>query len=397
MALGGAINQGASGMHKIRIAVAGVGNCASALLQGIEYYRNAGGQAPGAFIPGLMNFDIGGYLPGDIEVVAAFDIDRRKVGRPVNEAIFAAPNCTMKFADGMPGGGPVVRMGPVLDGVAPHMRDYPEDRTFLPADEPPCDVEGVLRESGAEILVSYLPVGSEDATRFYAEACLATGVSLVNCIPAFIASDPAWCERFRQKGIPIIGDDIKSQLGATIVHRALARLFSERGIRVHRTYQLNTGGNTDFLNMLSRRRLQSKKISKTEAVTSVLTHQIADEDIHIGPSDYVPWQKDNKLCFMRIEGEGFGGLPIEVELRLSVTDSPNSAGVGIDAIRLCRLGRDMGLSGPLLAPSAYFMKHPPVQLPDDEARRELEEFIADYRAWRGQTTASPRTPCISPT
>jgi myo-inositol-1-phosphate synthase len=277
------------------------------------------------------------------------------------------------------------------------MRDYPEDQTFLPADEPPCDVEAVLRESGAEILVSYLPVGSEEATRFYAEACLATGVSLVNCIPVFIASDPAWSERFRQRGIPIIGDDIKSQLGATIVHRALARLFSERGIRVQRTYQLNTGGNTDFLNMLSRQRLQSKKISKTEAVTSVLTHNIADEDIHIGPSDYVPWQKDNKLCFLRIEGEGFGGLPIEVELRLSVTDSPNSAGVGIDAIRICRLGRDMGLSGPLLAPSAYFMKHPPVQLPDDEARRELEEFIADYRAWRRSTTALPTTKCTSPT
>jgi len=255
----------------------------------------------------------------------------------------------------------------------------------------------VLRESGAEILVSYLPVGSEEATRFYAEACLAAGVSLVNCIPVFIASDPAWSERFRQRGIPIIGDDIKSQLGATIVHRALARLFSERGIRVQRTYQLNTGGNTDFLNMLSRQRLQSKKISKTEAVTSVLTHNIADEDIHIGPSDYVPWQKDNKLCFLRIEGEGFGGLPVEVELRLSVTDSPNSAGVGIDAIRLCRLGRDMGLSGPMLAPSAYFMKHPPVQLPDDEARRELEEFIADYRAWRRSTAASPTTKCTSPT
>jgi myo-inositol-1-phosphate synthase len=384
-------------MPKIRIAVAGVGNCASALLQGIEYYRNIAGPAAGAFIPGLTNPDIGGYLPGDIEVVAAFDIDRRKVGRPVGEAIFAAPNCTTKFVPGMPARGPVVRMAPVLDGVAPHMRDYPQDQTFLPSDEPPCDVEGQLRESGAEILVSYLPVGSEEATRFYAEACLAAGVSLVNCIPVFIASDPAWSERFRQRGIPIVGDDIKSQLGATIVHRALARLFSERGIRVRRTYQLNTGGNTDFLNMLSRQRLQSKKISKTEAVTSVLTHPIADEDIHIGPSDYVPWQKDNKLCFLRIEGEGFGGLPIEVEVRLSVTDSPNSAGVGIDAIRLCRLGRDMGLSGPLLAPSAYFMKHPPVQLPDDEARRELEEFIADYRAWRRQTEPSPTTTCTSPT
>jgi myo-inositol-1-phosphate synthase len=384
-------------MDKIRVAVAGVGNCASALLQGIEFYRDIAKPAPGSFIPGLTNPDIGGYLPGDIEIVAAFDIDRRKVGRPVREAIFSPPNCTKRFVPEMPPGGPVVMMAPVLDGVAPHMREYPEDQTFLPSDCPPCDVEAVLRDSGAEILVSYLPVGSEEATRFFAEICLAAGVSLVNCVPVFIASDPAWSERFRQRGIPIVGDDIKSQLGATIVHRALARLFSERGIRVRRTYQLNTGGNTDFLNMLSRRRLQSKKISKTEAVTSVLKHPIADEDIHIGPSDYVPWQKDNKLCFLRIEGEGFGGLPIEVEVRLSVTDSPNSAGVGIDAIRLCRLGRDMELAGPLLAPSAYFMKHPPVQLPDDEARRELEEFIADYRAWRRSAEVSPTKRYTSPT
>ncbi|MGE5663199.1 MAG: inositol-3-phosphate synthase [Deltaproteobacteria bacterium] len=384
-------------MPEIRVAVAGVGNCASALVQGIEYYRNAGAPPDDGFIPGLMNLDIGGYRPADIEIVAAFDIDRRKVGRPLREAIFAAPNCTPTFVPGMPGGGPVVRMAPVLDGVAAHMRDYPEGQTFLPSGEPPCDVEAVLRDSGAEILVNYLPVGSEEATRFYAEICLAAGVSLVNCIPAFIASDPAWAGRFRARGIPLIGDDVKSQLGATIVHRALARLFSERGIRVRRTYQLNTGGNTDFLNMLNRKRLKSKKISKTEAVASVLTHPIADEDLHIGPSDYVPWQKDNKLCFLRVEGEGFGGLPIEVELRLSVTDSPNSAGVGIDAIRFCRLGRDMGLSGPLPAPSAYFMKHPSVQLTDDEARRELEEFLADYRAWKASTGAAPTTPCTSPT
>jgi len=384
-------------MPEIRVAVAGVGNCASALVQGIEYYRKGGGPEDDGFIPGLMNLDIGGFRPGDIEIVAAFDIDRRKVGRPLREAVFAPPNCTVTFVPDMPGGGPIVRMAPVLDGVAPHMREYPDDRTFLPSDEAPCDVEAVLRDSGAEILVNYLPVGSEEATRFYAEICLSAGVSLVNCIPAFIASDPAWAERFRGRGIPLIGDDIKSQLGATIVHRALARLFSERGIRVRRTYQLNTGGNTDFLNMLNRKRLKSKKISKTEAVTSVLTHPIADEDIHIGPSDYVPWQKDNKLCFLRVEGEGFGGLPIEVELRLSVTDSPNSAGVGIDAIRFCRLGRDMGLSGPLAAPSAYFMKHPAVQLPDDEARRELEEFLADYRAWKASTGAVPTTPCTSPT
>jgi len=383
-------------MGRIRVAVAGVGNCASALLQGIEFYRGAG-ESPGSEPAGLMTFDIGGYRPGDIEIVAAFDIDRRKVGRPLWEAVFAPPTCTPKFIDTVPAGGPVVRMAPVLDGVAPHMREYPEDRTFLPSDEAPCDVEAELRDSGAEILVNYLPVGSEDATRFYAQACLSTGVSMVNCIPAFIASDPEWAARFQRRGIPIIGDDIKSQLGATIVHRSLARLFSERGITVRRTYQLNTGGNTDFLNMLSPNRLKSKKISKTEAVTSVLTHEVGQDQIHIGPSDYVAWQKDNKLCFLRIEGEGFGGMPIEVEVRLSVTDSPNSAGVGIDAIRFCRLGRDMGLAGPLMAPSAYFMKHPAVQMTDDDARRELEEFIADYRAWMRTTVVSPTTPCTSST
>jgi myo-inositol-1-phosphate synthase len=384
-------------MRSIRIAVAGVGNCASALLQGIEFYRNTAGAFAGEFVPGLINPDIGGYLPGDIEVVAAFDIDKRKVGRPVFEAIFSPPNCTARFQANMPPGGPIVRMGPVLDGVAPHMSEYPDDRTFLPSSESPCDVERVLRESGAEILVNYLPVGSEGAARFYSEACLNTGVSLVNCIPVFIASDPEWAERFRKAGIPIVGDDVKSQLGATIVHRALAHLFSDRGVRLLRTYQLNTGGNTDFLNMLSRRRLESKKISKTEAVTSAVSHAVAPDDVHIGPSDYVPWQKDNKLCFLRIEGEGFGGLPIEVEMRLSVTDSPNSAGVGVDAIRFCRLGRDMGLSGPLLAPSAYFMKHPPVQCADDDARRDLEEVIADYDAWRRTQAARPTSPCTSPT
>ena len=383
-------------MARIRVAVAGVGNCASALVQGIEFYRNAG-DTPDGDAAGLMNVDIGGYSPADIEIVAAFDIDRRKVGRPLGEAIFAPPNCTPKFIDTIPESGPVVRMAPVMDGVAPHMREYPDERTFVPSDEAPCDVEAALRDSGAEILVNYLPVGSEEAARFYAESCLSAGVSMVNCIPVFIASNPEWASRFHGRGIPIIGDDIKSQLGATIVHRSLARLFSERGIKVRRTYQLNTGGNTDFLNMLSRNRLKSKKISKTEAVTSVLTHEVGEDQIHIGPSDYVPWQKDNKLCFLRIEGEGFGGLPIEVELRLSVTDSPNSAGVTIDAIRFCRLGRDMGLAGPLTAPSAYFMKHPAVQMTDDDARRELEEFLADYRAWMRTKAVSPTTPCSSPT
>jgi myo-inositol-1-phosphate synthase len=383
-------------MPRIRVALAGIGNCASALVQGIEHYRTDAATG-GAFIPGLMSRDVGGYLPGDIEIVTAFDVDRRKVGRPLREAIFSRPNCTPRFVPDMPGGGPVVRMGPVLDGVAPHMRGYPEERTFLPSDAPPCDVAAALRDDGVEILVCFLPVGSEEAARFYAEACLATGASLVNGMPVFIASDPKWAARFRARGIPLVGDDIKSQLGATIVHRTLARLFSERGIRIRRTYQLNTGGNTDFLNMLSRDRLESKRISKTEAVTSILGHAVAGDDIHIGPSDYVPWQEDNKVCFLRIEGEGFGGLPVEVELRLSVVDSPNSAGVCIDAIRFCRLGRDMGIAGPLVAPSAYLMKHPPVQLPDDEARREIDELIADYRAWKRSQEGAPTTPCTSPT
>jgi myo-inositol-1-phosphate synthase len=284
-------------------------------------------------------------------------------------------------------------MAPVLDGVAPHMAAYPPDRTFLPASLPPCDVERELRDSGAEILVCYLPVGSEEAVRFFAGACLATGTSLVNCVPVFIASDPGWGERFRAAGIPVVGDDIKSQVGATIVHRTLANLFSRRGVKIRRTYQLNTGGNTDFLNMISRERLASKKVSKTEAVTSAVGHGMAPDDVHIGPSDYVPWQGDNKVCFLRIEGEGFGGRPIELELRLSVTDSPNSAGVVIDAIRFCRIAREMGMSGPLAAPSAYYMKHPPVQADDDESRRDLEEFIADYRAFlrAGAGAATPQT------
>jgi myo-inositol-1-phosphate synthase len=372
-------------MGSIRIAIAGVGNCAGALVQGLSLYSGQG-RAGGDYAPGLIHPDVGGYGPGDIEVVAAFDVDARKVGKPLSEAIFAPPNCTPRFADPLPGG-PVVRMAPVLDGVAPHMADYPPERTFLPASLPPCDVEAALRESGAEILLCYLPVGSEEAVRFFARACLATGVSLVNCVPVFIVSDPAWGERFRAAGIPVVGDDIKSQVGATIVHRTLANLFTSRGVKVRRTYQLNTGGNTDFLNMLSRERLASKKVSKTEAVTSVLGHEMAADDVHIGPSDYVPWQKDNKVCFLRIEGEGFGGLPIELELRLSVTDSPNSAGVVIDAIRYCRLAREMGIAGPLDAPSSYYMKHPPSQVTDDEARRELEEFTATYRSFRSRRNA----------
>lgn len=356
----------------IRVAIAGVGNCASSLLQGIEHYRRPESRDG----VGLMHVDMGGYRPGDVEVVAAFDVDRRKVGTPLHEAAFAAPNCTTKIGSSLGASPVMVQMGPVHDGVAPHMADYPEEQAFRVADESPVDVARVLQESGAEVLVSYLPVGSQKAVSAYAEACLASGVSLVNCVPVFIVSDPHWGDRFRAAGIACAGDDIKSQLGATILHRTLVRLFVDRGVRIDRTYQLNTGGNTDFLNMLSRERLQSKKISKTEAVTSQLPYDAGAGNVHIGPSDYVPWQKDNKVCFLRIEGHGFGGVPMELEARLSVQDSPNSAGIVIDVIRYVALARERGIAGPLLPISAYTMKHPPVQMPDPEAARQIEEFLA---------------------
>lgn len=360
--------------RRIRIAIAGVGNCASSLLQGIEFYRR--GMAPEEDRSlGLMHYELGGYRPEDLEVVAAFDVDARKVGREVNEAIFAPPNCTQTICADMPATGVKVQMGPVYDGVAAHMKEYPPERTFVVADEPPTDVEKALKESGAEILLNYMPVGSEEAARFYARCCLHTGVSFINCMPVFVVSDPEWEDKFRQIGIPVIGDDIKAQLGATITHRTLAQLFRDRGVKVDRTYQLNTGGNTDFLNMLARERLVSKKVSKTDAVQSVLEKPLAEENIHIGPSDYVPWQKDNKVCFLRLEGRMFGGVEMEMELRLSVEDSPNSAGVAIDAVRLCRLARDRGVGGALLPTSAYLMKHPPQQMPDAEARKLIEEFI----------------------
>jgi myo-inositol-1-phosphate synthase len=361
--------------RKLRVAIAGVGNCASALLQGIEYYRASGSAAQESW--GLMHLEMGGYLPGDVEVVAAFDVDRRKVGQALHEAAFAAPNCTRVVSASLPPSAVTVQMGPVHDGVAPHMRDYPEKRSFRVADEPPVDVAKVLRESGAEILLCYLPVGSTKAVQSYAEACLATGVSLVNCIPVFIVSDPQWGERFRAAGIPCAGDDIKSQVGATILHRLVARLFVDRGARIERTYQLNTGGNTDFLNMLSRERLASKKVSKTEAVTSQVPYDLGADNVHVGPSDYVPWQGDNKVCFLRVEGRGFGGAPIELEARLSVQDSPNSAGIVIDVVRYVKIARERGLAGPLLPISAYAMKHPPVQMRDQTAARRIEEFLAD--------------------
>jgi myo-inositol-1-phosphate synthase len=355
----------------IKVAIAGVGNCASSLVQGVEYYRNRQGVA----LEGIMRHSIGGYSCGDVEFVAAFDIDRRKVGHPLEEAIFAKPNCTRIFQSALPVSNVIVQAGPVLDGIAPHMADYPDDAAFRAADIEPTDVAAALRASGAEVLVCYMPVGSEQAVKHYAQACLDARVAMVNCVPVFLASDPGWAQKFWDAGVPIVGDDIKSQVGATIVHRALARLFADRGVALDRTYQLNTGGNTDFLNMLERGRLNSKKISKTESVQSQLDERLDARDIHIGPSDYVPWQKDNKVCFIRMEGRGFGDSPIELEMRLSVEDSPNSAGVVIDAIRCVKLALQRGEAGPLVAPSAYYMKSPPQQFRDSVARDACNAFI----------------------
>jgi myo-inositol-1-phosphate synthase len=358
----------------IRIAIVGVGNCASSLVQGLTYYAD---KSPADAI-GLMHWEIGGFRPQDIEVVCAYDIDLRKVGKDVAEAIFEKPNCTQRLCARIPKMGVLVRMGRVLDGVSEHMADFPDDRRFIASDQlQPSreDVVEALRDARAEVLVNYLPVGSEQAVRFYAECALEAGVAFVNCMPVFIASDPQFAARFRERGVPVIGDDIKAQLGATITHRTLTDLFRKRGVKLERTYQLNTGGNTDFLNMLNRSRLSSKKVSKTEAVQSVAAERIADENIHVGPSDYVAWQNDNKVCFLRMEGKLFGDVPMHIELRLSVEDSPNSAGVAIDAIRCAKLALDRGLGGPILAPSSYFMKHPPEQVNDDEAHRLTEAFI----------------------
>lgn len=358
----------------IKVAVVGIGNCASSLVQGLEHYRAGANDTVG-----LMHWELGGYQPSDIRVVAAWDVDARKVGRDVAEAIFAKPNCTAVFCAEVEPTGTIVAMGRTLDGVAEHMADYAADRTFLVADAPEPSQEEVvaaLRDTGADMLVNYLPVGSQRATEFYAECALEAGVAFVNNIPVFIASDPVWARRFAEAGVPIIGDDIKAQLGATIVHRVLTDLFAKRGVRLDRTYQLNTGGNTDFLNMLERKRLASKKESKTEAVQSVAASRIADENIHVGPSDYVAWQNDNKVCFLRMEGQLFGGVPMNLELRLSVEDSPNSAGVAIDMIRCAKLARDRGLGGPILPAAAYFCKHPPEQTTDDAAHAALEAFIA---------------------
>ena len=359
----------------VNVAIVGVGNCASSLVQGIAHYSNGGANEQ----IGLSHWDLGGYRPKDLKVVAAWDIDRRKVGRDVAEAIFAPPNCTTMFCDHVGETGTRVRMGKLLDGIADHMANFEADRTFMLADglaEPSHDeVVDVLCDTGADVMINYLPVGSQKAAEFYAECALDAKVALVNCIPVFIASDAAWAKRFEDAGVPVIGDDIKSQLGATIVHRVLTDLFKKRGVKLDRTYQLNTGGNTDFLNMLERSRLASKKISKTEAVQSVAEHRLDPDQIHVGPSDYVAWQNDNKVCFLRMEGQLFGGVPMNIELRLSVEDSPKSAGVAIDLIRCACVARDRGLAGVIHPAASAFCKHPPRQVPDDEAFVELERFI----------------------
>lgn len=359
--------------RKIKIGIIGVGNCASSLVQGLTYYKDIGSNDE--TVPGLMHNVLGGYRISDIEVVAAFDIDKRKVGKDVSEAIFSPPNCTKVFCEKIPKTGVIVQKGPVLDGIAETTRES----FVVDTAQKPVDVAKALKDAGVEVVVNYLPVGSEEAVRYYANAVLDAGCAFVNCMPVFIASDPTWAKKFEKKGLPIIGDDVKSQIGSTILHRTLARLFLDRGVKVDRTYQLNVGGNTDFLNMLERKRLKSKKISKTEAVQSQFPVRMDSEDIHIGPSDYVPWLKDNKLAFIRLEGRMFGNVPVQLECRLSVEDSPNSAGIVVDAIRCAKLGLDRKISGVLTTPSAYFMKHPMVQIPDVEARKQLEEFILGIR------------------
>ncbi len=357
--------------HKVRVAIVGVGNCASSLVQGVHYYRNA---SPKESVPGLMHVNLGGYHIHDIEFVAAFDIDKNKVGLDLADAIFTKPNNTVKFAD-VPRTGVKVQRGMTHDGIGKYLSEVVQK-----APGETSDVVGILRKTKADVLVSYLPVGSEEATKWYVEQALTAGVGFVNCIPVFIAREPYWQKRFEEKGLPIIGDDIKSQVGATIVHRVLTRLFRDRGVKLERTYQLNFGGNTDFLNMLERERLMSKKISKTRSVTSQLDYDIGKDNVHIGPSDYVPWLDDRKWAYIRLEGRSFGDVPLNVELKLEVVDSPNSAGIVIDAVRCAKLALDRGIGGALEGPSSYFMKSPPVQYSDNDARRLVEEFIEGDKA-----------------
>ena len=354
-------------MGKINVAIIGAGNCASSLVQGVHYYKKA---QESEFVPGLMHVNLGGYHISDVNFVAAFDIDKNKVGKDLAQAIYAAPNNTFKFCD-VPTTGVKVERGMTHDGLGKYLSQIIEK-----APGPTADIVKILKEHKTDVVINYLPVGSEEATKWYIEQILEAGCGFINCIPVFIAREKYWQKRFSEKGLPIIGDDIKSQVGATITHRILTRLFRDRGVKLERTYQLNFGGNTDFLNMLERERLESKKISKTTAVTSQLDYTLDPDDIHVGPSDYVPWLKDRKFCHIKMEGRTFGDVPLDLELKMEVWDSPNSAGVVIDAIRCCKLALDRGLKGELVAPSAYFMKSPPIQYTDDEAHRMVEEFIA---------------------
>jgi myo-inositol-1-phosphate synthase len=353
-------------MGSVRVAIVGVGNCASSLVQGVHYYKEAD---PASRVPGLMHVQFGPYHVRDVEFVAAFDVDAKKVGRDLAEAIGASENNTIKFCD-VPPTGVTVQRGPTMDGLGEYYQDI-----ITESDEDPADVVAALRDARVDVLVSYLPVGSEQADRFYAQCAIDARVAFVNALPVFIASDPAWAQKFTDAGVPIIGDDIKSQVGATITHRVMAKLFEDRGVELLRTYQLNFGGNMDFMNMLERKRLQSKKISKTQSVTSQIPHEMARADVHIGPSDHVPWLDDRKWAYVRLEGRSFGDTPLNLEYKLEVWDSPNSAGVIIDAIRAAKIARDRGIGGPLLSPSSYFMKSPPVQYSDDEARDAVDKFI----------------------
>jgi len=362
---------------KVRVALIGVGNCASSLVQGVEFYRNA---IVGDSVPGLMHVSLGGYQVRDIEFSAAFDIDAEKVGKDLSEAIFTPPNNTCKFTD-VPATGIKVQRGMTHDGLGKYL-----SQRIRKAPGATDDVIGILRSTRTDVVVSYLPVGSEMATKWYVEQVLEAGCAFVNCIPVFIASQPYWRKRFKERGLPIIGDDVKSQLGATITHRVLANLFRERGVRIDRTYQLNFGGNTDFLNMLERERLESKKISKTNAVTSQLDYPLSNDHAHVGPSDYVPWLQDRKWCYIRLEGTTFGNVPLNCEVKLEVWDSPNSAGVVIDAVRCAKLALDRGIGGALIGPSSYFMKSPPQQFTDAEARARVEAFIRNEEDWTEKTT-----------
>ena len=356
----------------INVALIGIGNCSSSLVQGSEYYKNVKAEDP--LIPGLMHNSLGGYMVKDIKFVAAFDVDSKKVGKDLSDAIFSKPNCTQKFSD-VPHWGVDVKKGPVLDGVG----DTTREKFTVDQKQKPVDVAKELRDCGADVAMCYLPVGSEDAARFYANECINAGVAFINAMPVFICSTKEGSDKFEKAGLPCIGDDIKSQVGATIVHRTLTRLFVDRGVKLDHTYQLNVGGNTDFLNMLERTRLKSKKISKTQSVQSQLPTQLHPDDIHIGPSDYVPWLNDKKICFIRMEGRKFGDVPLNIELRLDVEDSPNSAGVMVDAIRCVKLALDRGISGTLTSPSSYFMKSPMIQYTDPVAKQMVEEFIKGER------------------